>query len=239
MKISHLLAYSALFFVLLISTRANAQAGTIIEQNNDQTLFNRCLANRDCMFEQWFLTASVGIASGDVTDQDILSAANEAGFDAFDIEIDDTRSAYKINLGVYLAPKWTAEIGYVDLGEVKTAFSAITNQPDEFFAQTNNIHPTSADGYTLAANYTIFSSDRWQTNIKAGVFLWQADYSSLDVFNNLSVNNTSDDEGEDIFYGVSLSYFVSNNFDVQLGLEQYHFDSEKANLLAIGMKYYF
>ena len=199
----------------------------------------RCLEPRECEFEQWFVSASIGHVSGDLTETDVLRDAAALGFEVFDIDIDDSRTAYKMGFGLHLATAWQAELGYVDLGEVSTAFSTNTTQPDDFLAQTNTIHPTTADGPYLSVQYNLINEVDWQLGMKAGVFFWDGDFESYEVFENREVENRSDADGTDLFYGIAVAYGLTEQLNIGVEFERYTFAEEHADLLSLGLRYYF
>ncbi|MEC9127290.1 MAG: hypothetical protein VX840_10170, partial [Pseudomonadota bacterium] len=106
-----------------------------------------------CTARQFFVSASWGSASGDFKESDVLQEAAELGFDVFDIDIDDTRSAWKAVVGTNITENSFIQVGYTDLGDVSAAFSTTTNEPSRFFSETSRIRPTSVDGYTLSVAY--------------------------------------------------------------------------------------
>ena len=208
--------------------------------NSDKSAeYYRCLEPRECRFEQWFVILSVGNAQGDISQQDIINDAANLGFDVFDVDFDDERTAYKLGVGLHLMSALELEAGFLDLGKVSTAFTTTTTQPDAFFQQTNGIRPLSADGPYLSANYKVINKTDWHLALKAGLFFWNGDYSSLNVFENRPVDTVSDGNGTDIFYGLGVSYHLSEQFDLKLGYEKYKFDEGKADVLNVGVTYLF
>ena len=199
----------------------------------------RCISQQACQFEQWFVNASFGSAQGDITQQDVIDDAAALGFNVFDVEIDDTRSAYKIGAGLHLMEHWELEGGYLDLGDVSAAFSTTTTEPDDFFGQTNTIHPLSADGLYVSAKYKIIDNIDWQLSLKAGVFFWSGDYDSLNVFDNVAVTNLSDDNGSDLFLGVGAAYGLTKQLNLIADIERYKIGDEHTLLWSAGLRYYF
>ena len=199
----------------------------------------RCLAPQSCQLQQWFINASVGVAKGNVSQQDVINDAAALGFEVFDIDLDDNRTGYKVGVGLHLVDQWELEAGYLDLGEVKAAFSAITLQPDDFFEQTNRIHPLSADGAYLSTKYKVIDEIDWQLAVKAGVFFWRGDYDSLNVFDNVPVANLQDDSGSDVFYGLGAAYRLSDQINLTADLERYKIGDQHTLLWSAGLRYYF
>lgn len=231
----------SLSFVLIPFWSAQASGQELNESITlkEELQFNRCLSQRYCFAEQWYFGGNVGQAYGNISQQDIVSDAASLGFDVFDVSIDDTRFAYKVYLGAQLNRYWSIEAGYTDLGKVNTAFSALTTQPDEFFQQTNVIHPHSADGATLTAKLRVFSGDDWDAGARLGVFFWSGEYTSFDVFGNTPINNLSDDNGTDIAFGVGASWFATEHLDVVIDYDYYKFADEDTSTLSLGAKYFF
>lgn len=229
----------SLVLFLSLSTHANSQESHKPKTAEEAGHFNRCLFERDCFTEQWYVAGNIGQAYGDVAQQDIVSDAASLGFEVFDVSVDDTRFAYKLYVGTQLNRYWSIEAGYTDLGEVNTAFSTLTTQPDVFFQQTNTLHPHSADGLTLSAKLRVFSGDNWDAGAKLGLFFWDGEYTSFDVFGNTPVNNFSDDSGTDLTFGVGASWFATEHLDVIVDYDYYKFGEEDTSTLTLGAKYFF
>lgn len=194
---------------------------------------------QDCLFEQWYVTASIGYASGDFSATDVTRSASAVGFDVFDIDIDDSRTAGKIAVGASLTERFSMELGWVDLGEVQAAFSTNTDDPDSFFALTNNIHPTSTEGVALSGVYQFLRHEEWFLQFRLGLYFWDGDFDSLDVFGARPVPNNSDRDGTDIYFGAGANYQLDESLQLLIEWERYRFDIDDTDLLSIGVTYHF
>lgn len=194
---------------------------------------------QDCLFEQWYLTASIGYASGDFSAADVTQSANAVGFDVFDIDIDDSRTAGKVAIGVSLTERISMELGWVDLGEVRAAFSTNTDDPDSFFALTNSIHPTSTEGMALSGVYQFLRHEQWYLQVRLGLYFWEGDFDSLDVFGARPVPNNSDREGTDLYFGAGANYQIDDSLQLLIEWEKYRLDIDDTDLLSIGVTYHF
>jgi len=191
-----------------------------------------------CVAKHFFVSASWGTASGDFKESDVQQEAANLGFDVFDINIDDTRGAWKAVIGTNLTENSFIQAGYTDLGDVSAAFSTTTNEPARFFSDTSEIRPTSVDGFTLSVAYQFLRKEDWFLHAHIGLFFWQGDYNSLDVFENEVLPKVADD-GTDLFYGVGANYRVQNNWAVTIEYERYDIDDNPTDLLSLGINYLF
>lgn len=227
----------------------------IMAQQEEQDVFpvlagkTQCLSKDDarrlsqehekCVAKHFFVSASWGTASGDFKESDVQQEAANLGFDVFDINIDDTRGAWKAVIGTNLTENSFIQAGYTDLGDVSAAFSTTTNEPARFFSDTSEIRPTSVDGFTLSVAYQFLRKEDWFLHAHIGMFFWQGDYNSLDVFENEVLPKVADDDGTDLFYGVGANYRVQNNWAVTIEYERYDIDDNPTDLLSLGINYLF
>lgn len=198
-----------------------------------------CTAQQPCQLPQWFINAAIGIANGNISQQDIINDAAALGFAVFDIELDHSRTAYKIGVGSHLLQPWELAAGYLDLGDINAAFSAVTLAPDDFFEQTKRIHPLSAQGAYLSAKYPVIDDIHWQLALTAGVFFWSGDYDSWNVFDNAPVANLQDDSGADIFYGLGATYRLTHQLNLTADIERYTIGDQHTLLWSAGLRYSF
>ena len=225
------------------------------QANDEQDVFpflaskTHCLSEEDalkfsqedekCTAKQFFISGGWGSASGDFKESDVQREAAELGFEVFDIDIDDTRSAWKAVLGTNITENSFIQVGYTDLGDVSAAFSTTTNEPSRFFSQTSRIRPTSVEGYTLSAAYQFLRHEDWFLHAHLGLYFWQGDYDSLDVFEDEALLQDLDDEGMDLFYGIGANWRVNNDWVATIEYERYDLEDNTTDLVSIGVSYLF
>ncbi|HAO16511.1 MAG TPA: porin family protein [Alteromonas macleodii] len=192
-----------------------------------------------CTAKQFFVSASWGSASGDFKERDVQQEAAELGFDVFDIDIDDTRSAWKAVVGTNITENSFIQVGYTDLGDVSAAFSTTTNEPSRFFSETSRIRPTSVDGYTLSVAYQFLRHEDWFLHAHVGLYFWQGNYDSLDVFEDTALLQDVDDEGTDLFYGIGANWRIHHDWVATVEYERYDIEDNSTDLISIGVNYLF
>ncbi|TMO83077.1 outer membrane beta-barrel protein [Pseudoalteromonas spongiae] len=209
------------------------------EANERLASKSQCQLGNDCMFAHWYLNGAVGYASGDYSASDLTAATAELGFDVYDIDVKDGRMAGKLNLGASLSERVSIELGYTYLGEVSAAFSTQTGSPDQFFALTQTIHPTSVNGVTLSGTYTFWQTEDWYLHARLGLFAWQGDYDALDVFGNRPLLGSPDKNGTDVYFALGGNYQLDTNIHLTLEWERYHVNSTSTDLVLLGLSVYF
>jgi hypothetical protein len=193
--------------------------------------------HKRCTAEHFYVSASWGQASGDYSQGDVLRAANDIGFDVFDIDVDDTRSAWKATIGTNVTENVHVQLGYTDLGTVSAAFSTTTNEPSRFFDEASDIRPTSFDGWTVSGSYQFLRNEEWFVHAHVGLFFWDGTYDAFSVFDETVVFTDRKSSGTDVFYGVGGTWRAHEKWNVMVEWDRYDIDSEATDLLTIGLSY--
>lgn len=212
------------------------KSGSLVPKLASKSL---CVVDDDCLFEHWYVQANLGYASGASSEGYVYSEAQKIGFDVYDIDVDDSRSAFKIGLGTSLSENLSVEFGYTDLGEVSTAFTTTTTEPEKFLDLARAIHPSSVEGFTASLNYQLWRHEDWFVNASAGLYLWESDFDSREVFSNTQLDSLDGEDGTDFYLGLGANYRLSQRFQVNLEWERYFLDSEDVDLLTLGVSYHF
>ena len=243
-------------FISVVALGAMFSLPVMAQQTNDEKGVSpflasktQCLSEDDasrfsqkyekCTAKQFFLSGSWGSASGRFKESDVQQEAQELGFDVFDIDIDDTRSAWKAVLGTNITENSFIQVGYTNLGDVSAAFSTTTNVPSRFFSETSRIRPTSVDGYTLSAAYQFLRHEDWFLHAHVGLYFWEGDYDSLDVFEDEALLQNADDEGTDFFYGIGGNWRIHHDWVATVEYERYDLEDNTTDLFSIGLRYLF
>jgi opacity protein-like surface antigen len=195
-------------------------------------------AQAACAFEYFYLSAALGANIGG-SDLDVVSAANDIGFDVFDVEEDDASIAFKFVLGASLTDRLALEFGYTRLADAEVAFSAITDDPELFFDLARSVRPGAVDGFTLALSYSFYTDENWYMYGRAGVFNWSGSYSSFNVTANQQLPSLEDSDGTDLLLGLGATYRFNERVDVNLEWERYSFDDFDQNVAWLGLTYHF
>jgi hypothetical protein len=124
------------------------------------------------------------------------------------------------------------------LGEVSAAFSTSTATPEVFFDITRSIYPLSVKGFTLSGVYQFWQHEEWYLHARLGLFTWNGDYDSLDVFDQRALDGSSIN-GTDIYFGIGANYQLNEDIQVTLEWERYKIKNENSDLLIVGVSYHF
>lgn len=193
-----------------------------------------------CVKPGWYVHGSVGKVNGSSSVGDIKNPLSNAGFDITQVDLDDSRTGWKFNLGYAINQHWAVEGGYTDLDKVSTTIAAVVgvNQVDSFFQQAKTLHPTSAKGWTLSTVATWPLTDKVSVNGRVGLFNWQGDFDTLNLQDNIHVGSDRGD-GTDIYYGLYGEFLMSKKSRLTLEWERYRFDDNHSDMFSIGFKYFF
>lgn len=203
---------------------------------------SRCLEtkrNGDCAFEYFYFTMSAGLNTGSKSAINVEQAAREIGFEAFDIEQDDSGTPFKLAIGASITDELSLELGYTKLNDADLAFSTMTNDPERFFDVARQVRPNKVKGWTLAAVYSFYTSESWYAYARVGGYNWEGDYRSFDVFGDRELEAEGSSDGVDIFYGVGASYKFSQQFELNLEYERYNVEDNEDYILWLGLSYHF
>lgn len=129
--------------------------------------------------------------------------------DGDDEDFDDEDNAAKVFIGTQFNQAFSLEAGYIDLGKYG-----------------NSVFNTELDGYTLALKAGVPLGDRFTIYAQGGNLWWQADINATD--------ERDDVDGSDIFYGVGMSFALTESLDLRLDYTRFdvEFDRDEIGILA-------
>lgn len=131
---------------------------------------------------------------------------------------DDSDVGFKIFGGVSLNQYFSAEFGYVDLGEVS-------------FSGPGGSAAVEADGFQLAA-LGIYPIDQFSLHGKIGWFFWDASLTS-------NVGISADDDGSDLMFGAGGSWHVTPQISIRGEWERFDFDGDDVDMFSASVIYNF
>ncbi|WP_395339118.1 porin family protein [Ningiella sp. W23] len=199
---------------------------------------NQSKQDDDCAFEYFYVSGFIGAGFGE-NEIDVQSAANDIGFDVFDIEEDYDGLALKLLVGASFTENLSFELGYTRLADAEVAFSTNTTDPDLFFDLARSVRPTSVDGFTGALVYSFVTDDEWYLYGRVGLFQWEGEYDSFDVFGERQLESLPSTDGTDIFFGIGATYRINNHLEANVEWERYRFDDADEDVLWLGLTYHF
>jgi opacity protein-like surface antigen len=237
-------AGAGLGMALVLGQTAWAQSVSSVQDNQASEIpqlasKSLCVVDEDCLFENWYVQASLGYASGASSEQKVYNEAQKIGFEVYDIDVDDSRNAFKLGVGTSLSEHVSLEFGYTDLGEVSTAFTTTTTEPENFLDLARAIHPESVEGFTASINYQFWRHEDWFINLRGGLYMWESEYNSREVFSDTQLPSLDGDDGADLYAGVGAHYPLSKRFQINVEWERYFIESDDVDLLTVGVSYHF
>ena len=149
-------------------------------------------------------------------------------------QLDDEDTAYKLFAGYRASNNFGVEFHYADLGEV----SLSGNTGDTFIRGNGSALAFIVDGgkvaqeaksYGVAATYALPLNDSFSLLGKIGFHRWD-------------IENSSDEDGTEPFYGIGASYQVNDNIALQAEFERLQIDSidvDDIDLLSVGLAFHF
>jgi OmpA-OmpF porin, OOP family len=153
--------------------------------------------------------------------------------------LDESDTGYKIFGGYKFDNVWSAEIQYADFGKA----SLKGNNGDRFtfdgtqyqFTANNSEVSVKAKsfGAAIVAGYDVSTVIR--PYAKLGLHRWDSDASVTSNAGNASIS----DSGTDPFYGIGIQFSISDQLAARVEAEHYKYDSEKAQLISVGLMYRF
>jgi OOP family OmpA-OmpF porin len=151
----------------------------------------------------------------------IGSASLDDDFDG--LEISDNTTAYRIATGWQVNRYFALEVGYHNFGDFEQSFT---------FDGVRGTAKLSADGYTLGVNGRYPLWNKVDLLGRAGGFFWDGE---------ADINNASQATPEDsnLFFGLGLSYDLSDRFAVTTEWTRYELKSTTSDVYSVGLQFRF
>ena len=134
------------------------------------------------------------------------------------VRVKDDSTSWRIYGGYDFNEYIGIEGGYLDIGEISDTVQAVRIRAE-------------ADGWTVAAVGNLPLSERWSVHAKAGYYFWDGRASAAGVVSN--------DSGSDPFVGLGVAYNLSDNAEINLGVDYYNVDDLEPLIGAIGFSFRF
>ena len=157
----------------------------------------------------FYAGVGVGMTSADVCD-DLVGLGLTS--------CDDDDSGIKIYAGKSFTQNFSAEIGWIDLGEIKVTGPGGTGT-------------VSVDGFQFAGLGIVPISPQVAFFGKFGLYLW--DGSASGPGGSLS------DDGTDIMFGLGLNWNLAKQLDLRAEWERFDIDGDGVNMFSAGVSFRF
>ena len=188
----------------------------------------------------WYVGAAIGESNANYSAGDLTSDLGALGWTISDVSTNDSDAAWKVYGGFMFNENFADEVGFVELGEVKTQYT--TNIPpsdiDDILSDTYSVHPYLGRGWVTAGVYSMpFADDQWAFLARAGAFVWEADID-VAVISGGTGSVSGDDSGTDLMYGLGIEWRAADSFSVTAEWERYRLN-DWVDVPAIGFRWYF
>ena len=131
---------------------------------------------------------------------------------------DDDDTSLKIYAGKRFTPNFSAELAWVDLGEVTATGPGGTAT-------------AGVDGFQIAGLGMVPVSPQVSFFGKLGFYLWDTQFTAPGM--SLS------DDGTDVMFGLGLNWHLARQLDLRVEWEQFDIDGSDVSLLSAGVAFRF
>jgi OmpA-OmpF porin, OOP family len=150
----------------------------------------------------WYLGASGGGVNSSASGSDLQQALVSRGYNVTSVQLDEPNTGWKVFGGFRFHPNWAAEVGYTDLGEVKTTVAATgVTDVNAIVQDALAAHDFSAQGWTADLVGMMPAGPTWLF-AKAGLVRWNADIKVREV--NTGINASRTENGTGAHWGVGI-----------------------------------
>ncbi len=185
--------------------------------------------------QAWYVGGAIGSAEGDKSMAELNQQIAEQGINATASNLQDSRSGWKLWMGVPLDEVLSFEAAFVDLGEVDVQISGSTTDIQDFFDNIQGIHPSTASGLNLGFRWGVKVDASTEANLRMGVFFWDADYTLSSPYGRRGVNAN----GRDLSMGVGLARDITPVLKLCLDFDRYEISNEDVAMWSVGLQYRF
>ena len=184
---------------------------------------------------EWVVGATLGKALGDTNASQLDNQLAAQGLTANASSSDDNRSAWQLSLGYDFDPNWSAEFGYVDLGQIETTFSGTTVDINSFLSSVSTIHPQTAQGWRMGGVFRQAIAEKSWFLLRGGVLHWRSDYT----LSTASVSRSVKASGVGNTVGLGVEVEAMANTRVGVNYDRYDIDGESVSVYSAGVSYRF
>jgi outer membrane protein OmpA-like peptidoglycan-associated protein len=187
------------------------------------------------LYEKLYIGGSLAQAQGKVGAKEMNSRMAEFGYDVEADVSKKNRGSWGLFGGYEYSDYLALELGYIDLGKVRTRLTGSPVDINEYLNSANLVHPRSASGGELAALGRYPLDEKSYVYVRGGLLFATSRYSS-----NADVDfATRKEDGRDIFLGLGLGYDINDHLGLRVSWENYRIESENIGRLALGLLYKF
>ncbi len=178
----------------------------------------------------FFVGGAIGSATNDINANDFASGLSAAGYNVSEVSLDDSASGWKLFAGYMFNEYVGVQGSYVDLGELKTEFTASVppDQIDDLLATGTGLLPGRGEGFLLDVVLQYPMSERVSVYGTVGWFVAEPESEQTVISGGTGTAVRSDDEN-DIAASIGLKFAASDSVDIMVGYERYYIDSDSTD----------
>jgi hypothetical protein len=126
------------------------------------------------------------------------------------------------------------ELGYTDLGEFNSTFSATVGDVEAFLRDTNDLHPMSANGFDAVAVMRYPVTATFALRAKAGAFSWKSNIET----DNTASEVSRDRNGLDPVFGIGVDASLLHHLQLSIEGTRYKLDHDTIDFVGLGLSYH-
>jgi hypothetical protein len=184
---------------------------------------------------QYYVNVQMDRAKGDVGENEMNRRMAALGYDAQAQVTNQSRSAYYIGLGYHWREYIDLELGYRNLGKVRTELSGSAQDIDDYLQSANAVHPRSASGYEVAVRPYYPITEKIDLFGSVGLFRATSDYNAYAYPNEAHRDNNS----YETVFGAGIDYQIRNEINIDFHITQLEVEDERIRVMGVGLVYQF
>jgi opacity protein-like surface antigen len=177
----------------------------------------------------------LGFTRADLDEWGIDQALADEGL-ASSTSTDDGGGTVRLSLGYEINRHFALEAGYVNFADV-SAQSVITLPVSGDVISTADVN-----GLTLGVRAGMPVADKVILFAKAGLFVWDADWTTRANLSTGSGSSNSSDDGSDLTYGIGAEFTVADNLGVTIDWDRYDLGDDldlSYDIYSVGLRFRF
>lgn len=205
-------------------------------QNESPHVLSTAVADDDKKeMNRYYISGTLARAFGAVDANDMNNRMASLGYDANASVSGQNRTAWSANFGYRVKDYLDLELGYLDLGEVRTHLSGNVADIQHYLSSANQVHPRSVDGVDVAVRGRFYVKDTIFLYGRAGYLWGDSYYHATD--NAILVTRTK--KQNSMFYEIGAEYEWEPRWSIHLNAGLFDIESEKIKTIGIGISYKF
>lgn len=184
---------------------------------------------------QYYMNVQTDRAKGDVGENEMNRRMAAVGYDAQAQVTNQSRSAYYVGLGCHWREHIDIELGYRNLGKVRTTLSGSAQDIDDYLRSANAVHPRSASGYEMAIRPYYPITEKIDLFGRVGLFRATSHYGAYADPNKARRDNKSYEET----FSLGIDYQLGDEVKIDFHITQVEVEDEKIRIMGLGLIYQF